>query len=143
MSIIKERFMRALAVFLVYSSLFSVLASSTSDIVISKVTRDIHLKGKYVRITLDITLQNNGTKEIRKYNHMMERYLADNLIDILVFTKDHIELPIIAKTIDSLTIALPSLPPNEKLTIKVLELYKDRMIPKPGQLLLESVPFYW
>lgn len=125
---------------LIFFLVSNVFAGSGSSLVISRVTRDIYLKGKYVRVSYDITMQNDGSNEVKEYLHLIKPEYAHSLIDILIFDKDYSKLVHIKEDKNSVLVKLPSvLRSGDKVTIKVLELYKNRMIPKPPVMTLEFV----
>ena len=127
-----------LSIFMVFSLAF---AATEAKLEITKLTRDIYLKGKYVRISYEIELHNNGPVPTKKYLHSIDPKNVDYLIDALAFTKDYAELPIMKEpnTTGFAVDLSTSLQVGKKVTIKVLELYKNRLVPKPARLALSSV----
>ena len=113
---------------------------------ITRLARDIYLKGKFVRISYDIEMVNNGPVATKKYLHLVHSNYTNKLIEVLAFTPGYVEL-IIAKLPSSVgnnsasyQVDLPyAMQVGAKMSIRVLELYKNRLVPKPEKLPLSSV----
>ncbi len=139
--------MKALVLTLALLLTAATLTAQEAKLEITKLTRDIYLKGKYVRFSYDIELQNNGPVATKKYLHSVHPGHSAQLIDVLAFTKEFSELPLAKEVKENSTIYsvdLPALlPVGQKVSVKVLELYKNRLVPKPPKLALSSVRHFF
>lgn len=120
------------------------LCTEDTNLEINSLKREIYLKGKYVRISFDIEIQNTGPRKAKIYSHMVHGNYSKNLFEILAFSKGYIELPISLEKTDSTnslvyTVELPYfIDVGSKMQIHILELHKDRLSPKPDKIPLGS-----
>lgn len=115
-----------------------------SNFEINSLKREIYLKGKYVRITHEIQIQNTGPRRTKQFLHMVHGKYTKNLFEVLAFTKGFLELPISFEKVGEnnasvYKIDLPyAMEVGGKYELQILELYKNRLIPKPEKLALSS-----
>jgi oligosaccharyltransferase complex subunit alpha (ribophorin I) len=135
---------KLVTLFLILAIALSCLATQETNININNLKREIYLKGKYVRITHELTLQNTGPRRTKQYLHMVNGNYSKNLFEVLAFTKGYLELPISFEKKDETgslvyKVDLPySIEVGSKVEIHILELYKNRLLPKPEKLPLSS-----
>jgi len=122
------------------------VGANAEKVEIANLVRNIYLKGKYVRIMHIPEISNNGTKSINKYLHMVSKNYVNDLFDIIAFSGSYTEFPVKKLANDLATgaavyeISLPySLEPNDKFSFKIVELFTNRLTPKPQKLPLSSV----
>jgi oligosaccharyltransferase complex subunit alpha (ribophorin I) len=115
-----------------------------SNFEISVWKREIYLRGKYVRIANEIQIKNTGPRRSKQYYHAVHGNYSKNLIDLLAFSKGYIELQ---KSFDKIglnnasiyKVELPyAIDVGASYDLQILELYKNRLTPKPEKLPLSS-----
>ena len=122
------------------------MGATEAQLEITHLLRDIYLKGNIVRISYDIELLNNGPVATKKYLHLVHKNYTDKLMEVLAFTPGYVELPIakqsssVGNNSDAYKVELPyAMQVGAKMKIRVLELYKSRLAPKPEKLPLSYV----
>jgi hypothetical protein len=129
--------------FLILIAMLSYCAQE-ANFEIASLKREIHLKGKYARIVHEITMQNPGPRKLRQFYHMVHGDYAKNLFEVLAFTRGFVEIPISFEKIGPgnssvYKVELPyTVEVGGKLEIEILELYTNRLLPKPEKLPLSS-----